>query len=138
MAADLGELVAAVSSVAGNNPIVLVASPRQAAAIRVRTDVDFPIFSSAALADKTAAAIETNALFSVGDTAPRFDTSVGATLHMEDTTPLPISTPGSPATVAAPTRSLWQTDCVALKMQFVIDWALRNSAGVAYTTGVGW
>ena len=39
-----------------------------------------------------------------GDT-PRFDVSDQATVHMEDTTPLAISTVGSPNTVAAPVRN---------------------------------
>jgi hypothetical protein len=45
--------------------------------------------------------------------APRFDVSDQATLHLEDTTPLAIGTAGAPATVAAPVRSLFQTDSMA-------------------------
>jgi hypothetical protein len=138
LASDVAELVAAVSAVSGNSPIILVASPRQAAALRVRTTaVEFPTFSSPALADKSVAAIASNALFSVGDDAPRFDASIETLLHMADA-PAQIGTPGSPNVVAAPTRSLYQTDVVALKMRFSINWALRNSAGVAWISGTNW
>jgi hypothetical protein len=117
--------------VAANNPIVLVASPRQAAAIAVRADINFPTLASSAMPDKSLAAIATNALFSVGDSAPRFDTSLASSLHM-DSSPGQLGIPGTPNTISAPARSVWQTDCIALKMQFSINWALRSSAGVAW------
>jgi hypothetical protein len=138
LASDIAELVAAVSAVSGNSPIVLVASPRQAAALRVRTTaVDFPTFSSPALADRSVAAIASNALFSVGDNAPRFETSIESLVHM-DTQPGQVGIVGSPNQVSAPTRSLFQTDVVALKMRFSINWALRNSAGCAWISGTNW
>jgi HK97 family phage prohead protease len=73
-----------------------------------------------------------------GDT-PRFDVSDQATLHFEDTTPLQISTPGSPNTVAAPVRSMFQTDSLALRMILPMNWAIRRlPAPVAWMTGVTW
>jgi hypothetical protein len=131
MAEDLSAVIAAVSVVAANNPIVLVASPRQAAALAVRADINHETFASSAMADKSIAAVATNALFSVGDSAPRFDTSLASTLHM-DSSPGQLGVAGTPNTISAPARSTWQIDCIALKMQFSINWALRNSAGVAW------
>jgi HK97 family phage prohead protease len=73
-----------------------------------------------------------------GDT-PKFDVSDQATLHFEDTTPLQISTPGSPNTVAAPVRSMFQTDSLALRMILPMNWAIRRlPAPVAWMTGVTW
>jgi len=73
-----------------------------------------------------------------GDT-PRFDVSDQATLHFEDTTPLQISTPGSPNVVAAPVRSMFQTDSLALRMILPMNWAIRRlPAPVAWMTGVTW
>lgn len=75
-----------------------------------------------------------------GDT-PRFDVSDQATLHFEDTTPLQIGTVGSPNTVAAPTRSMFQTDSLALRMILPMNWALRRASPancVAWVTGVTW
>lgn len=70
--------------------------------------------------------------------APRFDVSDQATLHMEDTTPLAIGTAGSPNTVAAPVRSLFQTDSVALRMIMDVNWGMQRTGTVAWTQSVTW
>jgi hypothetical protein len=57
---------------------------------------------------------------------------------MEDTTPLAIGTAGTPATVAAPTRSFWQTDTLGIRMIMQMNWALRRTGMVQYITGVTW
>jgi len=75
---------------------------------------------------------------SVSGDDPRFDVSDSATVHMEDTTPLAIGTVGSPATVAAPTRSLWQTDCIGIRMILPMNWALLRTGTLAWVTGVTW
>jgi HK97 family phage major capsid protein/HK97 family phage prohead protease len=70
--------------------------------------------------------------------APRFDVSDQATLHMEDTSPLAIGTTGTPTVVAAPVRSMFQTDSIALRMVMDLNWGLRRAGVVAWTTGVTW
>lgn len=72
-----------------------------------------------------------------GDT-PRFDVSDQAVLHMEDTTPAALSAVGTPNTVAAPVRSLFQTDTMAIRMIMDVNWAWRRTGMVAYTTGMTW
>jgi HK97 family phage major capsid protein/HK97 family phage prohead protease len=72
-----------------------------------------------------------------GDT-PRFDVSDQAVLHMEDTNPLQISTVGTPPTVAAPTRSLWQTDTLGIRMIMDLNWAMRRTGSVVWTTAMTW
>jgi HK97 family phage major capsid protein/HK97 family phage prohead protease len=72
-----------------------------------------------------------------GDDA-RFELSDQATLHMEDTTPLAIGTPGTPNTVAAPVRSMFQTDSIALRMIMPMNWIMRRAGLVAWVTGVTW
>lgn len=69
---------------------------------------------------------------------PRFDVSDQATIHMEDTTPLAISTPGAPNVVAAPVRSLWQTDSLGIRMILPMNWALRRAGVVAWTQPISW
>lgn len=69
---------------------------------------------------------------------PEFEMSNEATLHLEDTTPLQIGTTGSPATVAAPTRSLFQTATIAIRMLLDISWAMRRPGMVQTITGVSW
>src|SRR5262249_20507847 len=75
--------------------------------------------------------------FAIGN--PSFVPSNVATLHEEDTTPLPISTTGAPNTVAAPVRSLYQTNSWALRMLMDADWAkLRTPGPVQELTAVSW
>jgi HK97 family phage prohead protease len=70
--------------------------------------------------------------------APEFEVSEEATLHMEDTTPLNIGTAGSPATIAAPTQSMFQTAQIAVRMLANVTWAMRRAGMVQYMTGVNW
>jgi hypothetical protein len=57
---------------------------------------------------------------------------------MEDTTPLDIGTAGSPATVAAPVKSMWQTDSLALRLILPTNWTIRRAGVVAWVAGVTW
>ena len=141
MAEDIATLVTAVAPVAGNVPIIIVASPAQAAALRVlwnRANLDYEVLSSSGLAAGVVVAIAPNALVSAIDPAPRFDVSTQSTLHMEDTTPLAIGTAGTPPTVAAPTRNLFQTDTLALRLRMEVSWALRNAGALAWLENVTW
>ena len=68
-----------------------------------------------------------------------FEATTMATLHEEDTTPLPIGSTGAPATVAAPVRSLFQTNSWALRMLLDTDWAKLRAVGpVQELTAVAW
>jgi hypothetical protein len=69
---------------------------------------------------------------------PAFSVSDSATVHMEDTNPLAIGTVGTPNTVAAPTRSFWQTDTLGIRMIMQMNWALRRTGMVQYITGTTW
>jgi hypothetical protein len=71
--------------------------------------------------------------------SPEFLPTLVATVHEENTTPLPISAPGSPNTVAAPTRSFFQTESWALRMVMEADWLKLTDVGpVQELTGVAW
>lgn len=72
-----------------------------------------------------------------GDT-PRFDVSDQAVIHMEDTTPAAIGTAGTPNVVAAPVRSLWQTDTLGVRMILDINWGMRRSGVVAWSETFSW
>jgi hypothetical protein len=83
-------------------------------------------------------AVDAADFVSVNGENPRFEISDQATLHMEDTTPLAIGTAGSPNSVAAPVRSLFQTDSMALRMILPMNWALRRTGIMAWTENVTW
>jgi len=76
-------------------------------------------------------------LTATGDT-PEFDLSEEAVLHMEDTTPLAISTPGAPATVAAPAASMFQTAQIAVRMLLDITWNTRRAGALTWIDNVLW
>ena len=55
-----------------------------------------------------------------------------------DSAPAAIGPPGSPAVIAAPTQSLWQTACIGMRTLIVCDWMLRRTSAVVVVTGTTW
>lgn len=98
----------------------------------------YPVILSSTVTAGMVILLDADDFVSVEGDAPRFDVSDQAVLHMEDTTPLAIGTTGSPATVAAPARSLWQTDSMALRMVMQVNWTLRRTGTLAWTQSVSW
>jgi hypothetical protein len=138
MLADIATLAGAVAPVAGNAPIVLVANPVRAMMLRLRAPRELPVsvLASSAVAAGDLIAVAPPALVSaVGP--PQILASRETTLHMHDA-PTAISTAGSPNVVSAPVRSLWQTDCVALRLLLVASWGLRDPRGLAWLTATAW
>lgn len=73
--------------------------------------------------------------------SPAFEASTVATIHEEDTTPLPLSTgtSGATAVTAAPVRSLYQTNSWALRLLLDADWAKLRAVGpVQELSAVAW
>jgi hypothetical protein len=138
MIADLSALAAVVAPVGGLN-IAFVAAPGEAVKIALRApQFRFPVFATGALPTGTVMVIAIPALAVAVDPLPRFEISKESVIHAEDTTPLAISTEGAPATVAAPSRSLWQTDCVGVRLIMQVAWGLRVAGAVAWTENVTW
>ena len=98
----------------------------------------YPVIAAGTVPVGTVIVVDAADFVTVGGEAPRFEISDQATLHMEDTTPLAIGTAGSPATVAAPARSLFQTDSMALRLIMPLNWTLRRTGVVAWMAGVTW
>ena len=137
IAEDIRALLTAIAPVAGNTRPVLIASPKGAVPLRLYTmrgDAGFDVLASAAVEEGAIVAVAPSALAAtIG--APRFDTSRAGALHM--------ASPASPlvaedGTVSAPARSLYQTDTIALKTTFGIDWGLRSPLGIAWISGANW
>jgi HK97 family phage prohead protease len=147
----LGALTAAGSD--GSNIVVLV-NPAQALSMNfaMTTTGDFlfggtegagqrfgvSIIPSATVAAGRVIAIDADEFATATGYTPRFAVSNEATLHEEDTTPLAIGTTGSPATVAAPARSLFQTDSIAIRLSLHVSWAMRRTGMVQTIASVGW
>jgi hypothetical protein len=135
---DLTALALAVAGVGGSS-IVFVASPALAFKVTYRRpDLAYRVLSSAALAAGTILAVAPNALVTAIDPIPEIAASRSAVLHMESETPLQIGTAGSPPTVAAPSRSMWQVDSIALRAMLGVSFGLRAPGAVAVITGATW
>jgi HK97 family phage prohead protease len=92
-------------------------------AIRGGTLEGWPVFESTTIDQDTIIVMDAADFITAGQGAPTFEVSDQATLHMEDTAPLPIVEGGVPAT---PTRSLWQTDSYALRLLYRLNWMLQR------------
>jgi len=99
---------------------------------------NIPFIESAIVAPGTVILIDAADFVTVGAEGPRLDISDQATLHMEDTAPLDLVQAGSPPVVAAPQKSLFQTDSLALRLLMWMNWVQRRAGTVVYATTVTW
>jgi HK97 family phage major capsid protein/HK97 family phage prohead protease len=163
---DVKAMQAFIVGNGGGNDLLLILAPAQALTLNmlVTANGEFPFNSvtvqggtlfgmrvvvSQTMADNptTIAAnsvimVDADAFASVTADVPEFLVTDVATLHEEDTTPLPISAAGAPNTVAAPIRSLYQTYSMAVRMVLPMNWAMVRPTGatglVSWISGVGW
>jgi hypothetical protein len=124
---DVAAVVAAVSSVSRNGPIILIGAPAQAAKLKLVLGANSPfeILSSAALADSVLMGVAANGIVSAQDPSIRFEVKTEGTLHLSDA-PVQIGVSATPNVIAAPVRDLYQTDSVGLRVILEISWARRQ------------
>lgn len=148
--ADMKALLSPFDTANAGRSLALLMNPAQARSVRMMAGpnasgfgwanqflADFRVVVSTSITAGTIIAVDTaDFVTSTGD-APMFETSDQATIHMEDT-PTALSAAASPNTVAAPIRSLFQTNSVALKMTMDVSWAMRRSGMVQWIENVGW
>jgi HK97 family phage major capsid protein/HK97 family phage prohead protease len=130
------------------NPGMLYAASLTAAAntgifpfrdeIKQGTLNNIPFIASTTVAIGTMTMIDAADFVVVGGEAPRLELSDQATLHMEDTNPTDLVSTGSPGVVAAPQRSLFQTDSIALRMVMPLNWLQRRAGTIVTLTGTTW
>jgi hypothetical protein len=140
MVKDIEALVAALAAGGGGTNPVFIAAPGQAVAMKAWAGpkFDYPILASAALAAGTIVAVEAKSFVSGFSATPTFDASDQTVVHLEDTSPGQISTVGSPNVVSAPLRSLWQTNCTAVKMVLKCAWGMRATGHVQFVSSTTW
>src|SRR5215831_9919680 len=90
----------------------------------------------AAKATDEAGIVEAASFVSGFGSVAEFNTTKVAAVHMEDTTPADIVSAGG--TVAAPVKSLYQTDAIGLKTTLWATWGLRAAGHCQYITGATW
>ena len=139
LSSDLSTLANAISDDAAG--LVYVAHPAQANTIRLRRGTTFPadieVWASLGVSEGVVIALDPLAVVSAFGAEPEISASQEAVIHQE-TSPAQIGTPGSPATVAAPVRSLWQTDTIGVKLILRAAWALRAPGAVAWIQNTTW
>jgi hypothetical protein len=137
MITDIANLIGELNDKGGGANPIFIASPETATAMRLWAPpaFNYPILASNAVTVDTVIAIEGPAFVSGFSPTPEISASTDALLHLEDTSPQPIVSAGG--VVAAPVRSLFQTDCVALKMILRASWCVRGGL-VATVSNVTW
>jgi hypothetical protein len=99
----------------------------------------YPVVTSITVPEAVVFLIDQAELVQGYGDSPNIDMSNQATLHMEDTTPLPIATGAQGSGVlATPARSLFQTDSLALRLVWDITWNTRRAGAIQFKTGVAW
>jgi hypothetical protein len=104
-----GEISAAGIS---TSSVVLIAASAQALSLQMEPwpKFNYRVIEAHTLEEGTVIAVAADAVVMAGEGLPRVETRKQSTLHMSDT-PAPIGTPGTPATIAAPTVDTFQSDC---------------------------
>jgi hypothetical protein len=141
MDTDLSALAAAIGTATAG--LAFVAHPAQAYAIKLLRrgstfPADVPVWPTLGVTEGTVIALDPRAFVSAFGPEPEITVPRDATVHLDDATPLPISTAGSPNTVAAPVRSLFQTDCIGVRMLLRATWAWRQAGAVAWMQNTNW
>lgn len=148
--ADISALVAPFDTANASDGITLIMHPKQARRLAMMPGPDGTfgwqsafmsefnvVRSTHATANRVIAIRTSDFVTAMGDT-PRFEVSNGAVVHMEDTSPQPISAVASPNTVAAPIRSFWQTDSMGVRMIMDVSWKMARSGMVQWIDGTSW
>jgi HK97 family phage prohead protease len=156
MVADVGALINAITAVNGGRQLYLLVNPAQGFNMGLvqTTTGDFlfgstqeasnklgvTIVRSTVVPAKTVICVDAADFVSVTGDVPEYEVSDQATLHMEDNVlnVLPISSVGTPNTVAAPVRSLWQTASIGVRFLLDMNWAMRRTGMVSWTQNVLW
>jgi hypothetical protein len=127
MTEDLGNLTGAIGA-AGIDPTdaVFVAGPRESTIMQVKVGpmFDHPVLTTLGLPAKTVACFAPGAVFSGYQDAPRIETSKEAAYHF-DSAPTDISSGGG---IATPTKSLFQTDLISIRVRANLAWAVASGA----------
>lgn len=135
LAGDLAALGAAVASCGSD--IVYAAGPKTALRAKILVPLcPYLILASQGIAENMLIAMSPNALVVASEGEPRIEVSREATLHM-DNSASPLSAQGTPNVAAFPVRSVFQTNCVAIKFTFGLTWGWRGK-GCSWTDSITW
>jgi hypothetical protein len=135
---DIETLNGAVVAVTPMHPVFIMSIKRLLTAQLLSPHGLAPLqtFGTFALANSTdMIALSSDAVVSVAGTLPEISLMKDATLHMAAPA---LELVDSPGIVAAPSRSLYQSDCTAIRVRLPVSWGLRTPQGVAYLAATHW
>jgi hypothetical protein len=139
MLGDLRALVGAIVTAGGGQNIFIFARPSELlAAVILGQGASIPGITFVPAPSLTAGqivAVEAGAIASGFPTLPDIDISREALIHF-DTVPQPIGV--APNIVASPTRSLWQTASLALRLILRVAWTVRAPGMVQVVNSATW
>lgn len=147
---DIRKLQVAFDAVNASGNIMLLMNPAQALALELTPGPDgtlgwardimarYRVTTSTAIPAGQIIAIRADDFVTATGDVPEFETSNEATIHLEDTTPAQIGTAGTPAVVAAPVQSMFQTAQTAIRMLLDVSWAMRRAGMVQTITSASW
>jgi HK97 family phage major capsid protein len=154
MIADIKALIAPIVAARGGANLVLLMNTAQSLSLSwvvapngefVFADVqdgmlrNLTVITSTTVPAGMLIMIDASEFASVTGDTPEFDVSDVATIHEEDTTPLPLVTGAQGSgVVASPMRSLWQTASIGVRMMLDMNWTMRRTNMVSWMTGVTW
>ena len=134
---DVTAIAKSISNVAAG--LAFVGHSQQAISIRLHQFIgfgallptDLPLWGTIAVPVGTIIALDPKAVVSAFGIDAEVTVAKVASLHMEGATPQEIDG-------AAPVRSLWQTDSIAVTVRLPAAWALRVAGAVAWMQSVSW
>lgn len=95
---------------------------------------DFGVNNGSSTQPDAVALVDASLLVKGEGIAPTIRMSEDATLHMSDAPDTDLGGGGT----ATPVRSLFQTDCAALRLIWETTWRMRHTVGVQYIANVAW
>jgi len=128
MLTDLATLAADVSPYGGLD-LTYICAPAEAVKLTFAMGAQFkiPVLASSGVPAKTLICIAPVALCSASDPAPRLEAARDVALSMDDSAP-----------VGMPSRSMFQTDSVSIRLTMFVSWAMRAPLACAYCSNVTW
>jgi hypothetical protein len=133
MTGDLAALANAIGTV--TTGLAYIAHPNQANSIRLRKGAlwpaDIPVWPTLGVAPGTVIALDPSALMTAFGPNPEFSTSKHTMVQLQ-------TTPTNDPLAGAPTRSLFQTDSVGLRLLLDAAYLWRMAGAVAWVNNATW
>lgn len=133
---DVETLHLDLEPVTPKSPAMYVMSPTRAVMAELRSphglDPLTIVGSYAFHGTNIVSALAPDIMVSAFGDVPEIEASREGAVQMDTTPPVDIST------ATSRTSSMWQTDCVAIKLRLPVSWALRSDVGLAWLTATNW